>query len=387
MQPTTTARTPPATRLAAAPTAVLGRVIVVHSPAGAPPRPRRRRVAARGQAALVWAAVAFVAGQLALAAAIECRLPQLRDPNYGQKERRLLQRLSASPAPPRTVLMLGSSRTMYGLRGQDVEQALAGPDGRPLVFNLGLPGAGPLTELMVLRRLLRQGVRPDLLLVEVLAPVLAGQVHLAEVAHWEEEPGRLWHGDLPLAERYLPGVPLRAGWWAAAAVPCHSLRRAMLSALAPELLPLERQLNAFRVIDDSGWTALPHVKKEAPRRRQATDRARGEYAHYFNGFRLGGPSPPALRELLDLCRERGIPAVMVMMPEGSEFRGWYPPAAWQEMAGFLTGLGRKYGVEVIDAREWLPDEEFADGHHQFPEGAVRFSRRVARQVIAPRLKE
>jgi hypothetical protein len=40
---------------------------------------------------------------------------------------------------------------------------------------------------------------------------------------------------------------------------------------------------------------------------------------------------------------------------------------------------------VVRARDWVPDEEFADSHHQLPDGAGRFSGRLAREVIAPRL--
>jgi hypothetical protein len=356
-------------------------VIIVESPAPASPRPRRRRTAARGRAALLWGAVAFILGQLALAAAIEWRLPEFRDPNYGRKERRLLQRLGQSPPPAPVVLMLGSSRTMYAFRGQDAERVLAGPGATPLVFNLGLPGAGPLTELLLLRRLLRQGIRPDLLLVEVLPPVLAGQVSLPEITNLD--PSRLWHGDLAVAERYAPGAPLRDGWWASWPVPCHSHRLAILSFLTPSLLPLSERLDAFQEIDDSGWTWLPHVKKEDERRRHATDRAREEYSRYLTGFRLGGPNPAALRELLELCRREDIPATLVLMPEGSAFRGWYAPPAWAEVERFLADLRRDYGVDVINARDWLPDEEFADGHHQFPEGATRFSLRLAQDVLAP----
>jgi hypothetical protein len=331
----------------------------------------------------LWGAALFVAGQLTLAAAIEWRLPQLRDPFYAHKERRLLQRLAAAPAPRRTVLMLGSSRTACALRGQDVERALAGPDGAPVVFNFGIPGAGPFTELLTLRRLLARGVKPDLLLVEVLPPVLAGQVTLAEISRLE--PGRLWHADLPLVERYVPEGRFRAGWWESFPLPCHSHRFAILSETSPGLLPLHMRMDWFRAIDDSGWASSTTADHSSERRRIGTDNARREYTYYFNGFRLGGPNPPALLGLLELCRQEGIPTALVLMPEGSEFRSWYPPPVWAEVEGFLAELCRDYGVDVVNAREWLADEDFADSHHQYREGAARFSERLAREVIAPRL--
>lgn len=382
MQPITET---PSTRVPPAPEAVIRSVIVVESPPPAGrPRPRRRPVAARARAALLWGTAAFVLGQLALALAIEWRLPQLRDPHYAHKEQRLLRRLSEAPAPPRTVLMLGSSRTVSALRGQEVERALAGPGGAPVVFNFGIPGAGPLTELLTLRRLLARGVKPDLLLVEVLPPVLAGHVPLAEVTRMD--PARLWPSDLPLVERYLPDSGVRAGWWQSLPLPCYSHRFAILSETAPGLLPLHQRLDWFRVIDDSGWGPPPNPDHSAERRQLGTENARREYAYYLSNFRLGGPNPPALRELLGLCRHEGIPAVLVMMPEGSDFRSWYAPQVLAQVEGFLTELRRDYGVDVVNAREWLPDDEFGDSHHQFPEGAERFSARLAREVIGPRLE-
>jgi hypothetical protein len=340
-----------------------------------------RSVAARGRAALLWGVAAFVVGQVALSAAIGQWLPQFRDPLYAPKERRLRQRLDEAPAGP-TVVMLGSSRVSYGLRGQEAERALAGPGGSPVVFNFGLPGAGPLTELLTLRRLLGRGVRPDLLLVEVMPPLLAGQESLAEVTTMD--PARLFHADLAMLERYLPDARLRDGWWEALTVPCHSHRFAILSLTSPGLLSHRQRLDWYRTTDESGWSPPVSNDRSPERRRVATERSREAYGRYLNNFRLGGVNPTALRELLGLCRQECIPAVLVLMPEGSDFRSWYPPAAWAQVEDFLAGLRREYGVDVVSAREWVPDEEFVDSHHQYPEGALRFTERLAREVIAPR---
>jgi hypothetical protein len=361
----------------------LSSVIIVESSPEVPVRSRRRRLADRGRAALLWGAAAFIIPQLALAVAIESRWPQLRDPHFALKERQLIQRLTASGSPPRTVIMLGSSRTVYALRGQEIEQALAGREGAPVVFNFGIPGAGPMTELLTLRRLLGHRIKPDLLLVEVLPPVLAGQVPLAEVGRLDA--GRLWYADLPLVERYLPELPSRADWWQGWPLPCHSHRLAILSALSPNLLPQEQHLDLFAAIDPSGWRPLPSPDHSSARRRYFTDRTHREYHYYLEGFRLGGPNPPAMRELLDVCRQQSIPVILVLMPEGSEFRSWYSPSCDLQMEEFLTELRREFGVAVVNAREWLPDEEFADSHHPFPEGATHFSERLAREVIQPRL--
>ncbi len=348
-------------------------------PHDALPRAPRRRPA---RAALLWAAATFLLSQLGLAVAIEGRWAQLRDPQYTDKVERLKCRL-AEPGPRPTAVMLGSSRTVYGLRGRCAEDVLAGRGYEgAVVFNFGLPGAGPLTELLTLRRLLAEGCRPERLLIEVLPPVLAGQVRLPEIDGLA--PERLRHRELALVERQIPErAGWRADWWQAWPVPCHTHRFAIMSRLAPGLLPSQVRLDWFRGADDTGWVKPPWPDVTPERYRAALERTRVEYAYYLNGFRLGGPSPPALREMLDLCREERLPATLVLMPEGSDFRGWYSAAAWGQVEGFLAELRADYGVGVVDARAWVPDEEFADSHHLTPKGAERFSERLGREVLAP----
>ena len=78
----------------------------------------------------------------------------------------------------------------------------------------------------------------------------------------------------------------------------------------------------------------------------------------------------ALRTSLELCRACGVPAALVLMPEGTDFRAWYPPAVAAALADLLTGLAAEFGVSLIDARPWLSDEAFSDGHHMLPDGAA-----------------
>ena len=56
-----------------------------------------------------------------------------------------------------------------------------------MLFNFGMVGAGPLVELVVLRRLLAEGVRPDLLLVEVLPPLFNRRAAACDLAQLPAE--------------------------------------------------------------------------------------------------------------------------------------------------------------------------------------------------------
>ena len=119
---------------------------------------------------LIWGLLAFVLLQLGLAGAIEGWLPQFRDPYYGYRAARLLRRYRAEPRPL-SVLVLGSSQVQDGLMPALLERPASQQFGCPvMVFNFGVPAAGPVMNLLNYRRLRAAGFRPDLLLLEV-API------------------------------------------------------------------------------------------------------------------------------------------------------------------------------------------------------------------------
>src|SRR5581483_9834485 len=91
------------------------------------------------------------------------------------------------------------------------------------------------------------------------------------------------------------------------------------------------------------------------------------------------------REILATCRQEGIAAGLVVLPEARWFRDLYPPAARAEVADYLGRLGRECQVPVIDARDWVADEDFADGYHLRPGGATAFTTRFGADVLRPLL--
>src|SRR5947208_437434 len=128
-----------------------------------------RKLVQHSRSDVAWALVAFVALDVLLVVAVQRWFPEMRDPHYAYKAERLARRLARTPGRPCTVLMLGTSRTAYGLNGKVLEKQYGAAAGRPLVvFNFGIAGGGPISELLTLRRLLATGIRPDYLLVEVI---------------------------------------------------------------------------------------------------------------------------------------------------------------------------------------------------------------------------
>jgi len=342
---------------------------------------------------LLWAAGFFISLQVGLAVAIEAFLPELRDPEFACRAGRLLKRTAhpiriptfegpISTLQPTTVVMIGSSRTAFGFKADLVEPQLASTLGRPtVVFNFGIMGAGPLMELIDLRRLLTAGLHPDLLLVEVLPPLLAGQIPPLELYRLSVD--RVWFAEVPLLERYgRKRSEIRVAWCEDWPVPWYSHRYAILSRLAPACLPTRLRMDWAYHINQSGWVDGPVRSSTVEGRRQSTENARQEYAIYFQNFRVGGPACQALRELLQLCRSSRIPTAMVLMPEGTEFRSWYPPHARRQIECFLQQAGMAFDADIIDARQWMPDSAFSDSHHLLPDGAEAFTLRLGEKIAA-----
>jgi hypothetical protein len=342
--------------------------------------PGKARLARKGRAAFAWALLFFAAAQLLLTAAMERWRPEWRDREYGRKLACLRECLAHNPGRP-LALMLGSSRTVYGFQADRCDE-LWGPDGERCVgFNFGVAAAGPLKEDLCLRALLDEGIRPDLLLVEVLPPMLnePGPDRFCE-ENWLYAAG-LSATDLARALPYTPrpGRMLR-GWARSRLVPCHAHRERLLASwLGPECVP-EARTRPLERMSGCGWIAAEWQTVSPEKRRDETDFARRQYARVFEDFRIGERPARALRDLLARCRAEKITVALVLMPEGSEFRGWYPPAMVNAVDDFLAELKTAYGVAVIDARTWVADGDFWDSHHLLPSGAAAFSRRLAEEV-------
>ncbi len=331
----------------------------------------------KGAAALGFAVLFFVALQVGLDLAFERGLPELRDPEYAVKLTRLRQRLADKPGRP-LVLALGSSRVLLGFR-PDVLPPCRTPDGRAaVVFNCSFLGAGPLLELVCLRRLLADGIRPDVVLVECWPPTeTVERVALPPV-------GRLSGEDLIVWERFADDPRgLRRQWAESRLLPCYTDRLQIQEVVTPRWEPRSR--HNYLHTDDNGWKPCP-FGQTADERQGLARLARRSYEELAAGYRHSRAAERERRELLLLCRREGIRAALVFFPEGSTFRGWYSPEARADAQAFFARLGRDFEVPVIDARTWAPDDAFADYYHLLPEGAAAFTRRFGHDVLRPLLE-
>jgi len=301
--------------------------------------------------------------------------PKRKDPTYGDK----LDKLAAAPTDKPLVLMLGSSRTLLGFHAEQAEGEL--PEVR--AFNFGTPAAGPITHLVYLRRLLDAGVVPELLLVEVLPPTLAdGPDGPPERSSLTGE--RLSAAEVELVTRFgFPGDQVRAAWRGSVASPLSALRFQILGRVLPSWIPWNLRGDWSRNTDPHGWATPPRQTVTDEERRERTANAAGEYRRLLATMPPEGRPLLALEELLELAARRGIPTRVVVMPEAPSFQELYPAGLHGRIVAALERVARPHGVSVLDARDWLGEEDFYDGHHMFRAGAERFTRRLTAEAIRP----
>jgi hypothetical protein len=349
---------------------------------GAVVRTRRQKATV----AVAVGAALFAVLQLGLGVAAELSL-WVRDPGYADKEIRLARHEEAAGGP--VVVMLGTSRTGYAFHAGRIETQIREELGRPVsVFNFGIPASGPVTHLVYTRRLIADGHRPALLLVEVLPPGLAdlGQVGPLEAKFLFGD--RLRYHELDTVAGYgFPGAKVRSQWRESVVLPWYALRYPLVGRVFPTGLPWQRRFDWSRTTDEHGWST-PMVESVTPEQyKTGLIHSAGEYLAILQDMHPGGGATRALTDLLTLCREHSISVRLVLMPESSEFRAMYSPWTTQRLYGFLHRLCAEHRCALIDARTWLPNAAFTDGHHMLRLGAEAFSDRIAREAILPFLRE
>lgn len=330
--------------------------------------------------------------QAALCGLIDWR-PSARDPLFGRKLALLRARLEAEPGRP-LVLVLGTSRSALGLRFDDSygdeDDGLndrvdddAGDSERSLVFNFGLMGAGPIQELVCLRRLLGAGVRPAKVLVEVHPLLLHEGPGFGELA--DINVSQLDSADLEVVGRYVyDQSTLYARWWQARLCPAWSHRVALQMNYAASWLDPDRQhdYGCLERLRPSGW--IPHELESVSDElhEKLCEASVRVYEPAFHDFRVTDKPDRALREMIELCRRERVEVELFLMPEASQFREGYSADSRDRISDYLGHLADEYAVPVHDMSAWCSDGSFADSHHLLPRGAAEFTRRFEASVLA-----
>ncbi len=334
----------------------------------------RRRAKVTGRAVLLWALCLYAVAQVGMAY-VKDRWKALGPRHAERKWEHLLARDSHRPL----AIMLGSSRVCWDFQAGRL-CGMLGPDGEPLdFFNFGVPATGAIHEYLYLRDMLARGIRPKLVLVEYVRALL-GEAH----GTWASEENFTpmpWTSarDLVRLQPYFSRHARQRNyeWIGARVAPCYYFRIQLETEFLDRLAGKPRE--PVPDVDQWGACVIPPTPS-AEKRAAHLAETRDAYSYCLAHFRAGAGPARALRDLADLCRRENLPVVFVIMPESSEFRGWYADEALAQSRELLAELCRRCSAEVIDASEWIPDEEFDDGHHVLLPGAVAFTNRLGAEV-------
>lgn len=351
--------------------AVAGRVVRVDVLSAPHSRPRTGHRFRRARAVVLTAVSVFVAVQFGLSRAVESDVLPVRDPIFAEKFDLLRSHPAffAPDSPRPRILTVGSSRTLLSVDAESL-----GTKWNAAAFNFGCSGCGPITTALYVRRAFAAGARAETVLIE-LHPAMLADLDPPLEHRWLHEY-RLTRDEVELLRGYgwrlADPVQHRSFGWLNTT---HTYRFAALDRYAPGLSPCPFGMMLRGRSDRFGFVRGTDVTPSD--RSAALLRECALYLPALVNHRFGGAAMAAVRDTVSRCRARGATPVLLLSAESSEFRNWYglsPVSVW------ATEFARECGVRLIDAREWLPDAMFADGHHPTADGATAFTARLAEEL-------
>jgi hypothetical protein len=331
----------------------------------------RKLLEVRKRTLVLWAILGIALTQLGLGVLVDQRLVGIRDPEYQHLETLVKDRRAESPGRP-LVLAMGTSRTSMGLDAASLSRSH--PDG-PLVVNAAFNGAGPMMNKVVLGRLLAGGIRPDFVFFEMM-PIALSARNGAALEERMTFQGRYSLGEvLGMGPATDEKWRLLYHWGRARLFPCGRHQVELREALGIDQ-PVAADPRTFGK-DAYGWAAFDTVLP--PERIEAlTNEALDTYSIALKQPTLSKGAVRAYRELFALAAAERIPGAVVCPSESSRFRNCDPAVA-EKLMEKVREIAGEFGLPVIDARDWVDDDGFWDGHHLTAPGARRFTERLGRE--------
>jgi len=327
----------------------------------APSTANRSLARRRARFAVALIPAAFVLVLLGAWVAAESVTPEITDTEYYVRMRMIRAAAAEHPDHP-LGLTLGSSRTVWAFR-PEVLPDIPEPGGVYWV-NAAHVGAGPAHTRLILHRLLRDGVRPAVVVIEAMPTFFVKENNRFVSGHFAA-------ADMPLVRDYAD-KPFGYDY--------HFLRHRVT-----------RATDIARVADPFAGYVPPLPRGGHPHCEDGISPAerarRTAFAHRVNVEHLQHMTvrPSADRAFRDTIREatdHGIRVVLLRSPEGPLFRSWYSPEAQARFDEYIARVSREHGVPVLDARLWLDEEDFYDSHHALKPGAEKFTLRFTKEMSA-----
>lgn len=310
--------------------------------------------------------------------------PRIADREFGLKLELLRTRIAERPRSP-LVVALGTSRMATGFdpAATPLRAGSNYNDRDPLLFNASLVGSCPEVMNLTLARILACGIHPNVAVIEFWPPFFGYERGVRDYLD-QTNPGALTYRQARMTARRLrkPERFMKL-WYQYQTVPLYYNRYAILESVWPGWFPPpDRPELRLRSIAATGWWK-PHDSVDPAEARRLTDQYKLKYEKELSSLSIKPQSDRALREIIAQCRKNKIRPLIVYLPEGREFQGWYSIASRGAIERYLDDLEATERVEIVDARDWAADETFLDGHHLLPPGARLFSQRLIGEIVTP----
>jgi hypothetical protein len=326
------------------------------------------------RAECVWTVAGFFLFAIASSAFIDTFFPEWYDREYQVRRKLLAERVRENPDKP-VGLVIGSSRTVVSFTPETLG-SICDANGRAvLFFNYSHFGAGPRMNLLEAHRVVRDGVRPTYVVLELV-------------------PGFVAHDDLPTDQMAIVDIGILwpyANQWRLVGRETilrvnnvYRTRTQFLRWAAPEFVTkseAEKDPTLFPLGGDNKWGRLdvPTEKEKAA----LTGLAFGRFHARMVTFHIDPQLAAANDELVAFCQREGMQVALLMTPEDSRYRSWYRPGAEEDLQAYLADLRSRFLVPIVDARLWIADEGFSDPHHLNGAGTKEFMARFEREVLRP----
>jgi hypothetical protein len=341
----------------------------------------------RGLRVLLWAGAVFALGQLVGGLVLDQWGSRIRFPQVEW----VFERLRELPRPP-DVVCLGSSRFQAAIRTDGVGSMPPGGDGRaPCVFNAAVGAGDAVVAERILDRMLAEGQRPALVVLEVCPENLARRSywldqHVMRMLTWWDMPEYFFAACFsrqPLrlvSARLLPLYLHR-----------YQLRKQAAAALLGEWALPDPAAEAARAAEEflgptRGTGGLPSAAPglpAVPPRDAHLLWGLLDLQSWLGEYEVGGVVPRALERVLARCRDEGIAVLLLAPPLSGPHQALYTPAIEEAFQGYLASLAQRYGCRFADCRNQIPDDYFRNHDHLNEEGATYFSGLLAEDVLLP----
>ncbi len=330
---------------------------VVHTRGSRGPRRTSGRCR-RARSALAFSPVAFVLLLAAGWCGAETYVPEITDTEYHHRLRVIRTAVAEHPRNPLGVV-IGSSRMVWGFRPETLPEPAAA---EMYWLNSSQVGGGPILNRLMLHRLLRDGVRPDVAVLEVMPAFFMRENTRFVVGHFTASEMGMTRGYGKVSLQY-DYYYLRHRFW--------------------RMTDLGRVFDPFDGITElmprGGHPKAEETVTEAERDRR-TAIVRNVYKDDLGNMVMRPGADRAFRDTLKEAAAHRVQVVLMRTPEGPTFQSWYNPAGSARFDAYLADVAREFGTPVLDARDWLEENDFFDSHHMLRRGGDKFTARFAREI-------